>query len=122
MELAFRWLKSEPKDALYVPSGPLGPAKRAEIIKLAGETHTPAIYCFRIFALGGGLISAAFVNKILKGTSQSARSRRARIALGPRRPGHRVAQRSDARMQPELPFPTRVFLTPCWLTGSGRLC
>ena len=75
--LAFRWLKSEPKDALYVASGPLGPAKRAEIIKFAGETHTPAIYCFRIFAVGGGLMSfavdemelfrraAAFADKIL---------------------------------------------------------
>ena len=79
--LAFRWLKSEPKDALYVASGPLGPAKRAEIIKLAGETHTPAIYCFRIFAVGGGLMSfavdemeqfrraAAFVDKILRGAA-----------------------------------------------------
>lgn len=79
--LAFRWLKSEPKDALYVASGPLGPAKRSEIIKLAGETHTPAIYCFRIFAIGGGLMSfavdemeqfrraAAFVDKILRGAA-----------------------------------------------------
>ena len=74
-------LKSEPKDALYVAAGPLGPAKRAEIIKLAAETHTPAIYCFRIFALGGGLMSfavdeielfrraAAFVDAILKGAN-----------------------------------------------------
>jgi ABC-type uncharacterized transport system substrate-binding protein len=64
-----------------VASGPLGPAKRAEIIKLAGETHTPAIYCFGIFALGDGLMSldvdeierfghaAAFVDKIFKGTT-----------------------------------------------------
>jgi len=79
--LAFRWLKSEPKDALYVASGPLGPAKRAEIIKLAAETHTPAIYCFRIFTVEGGLMSfavdeielfrraAVFVDKILKGAA-----------------------------------------------------
>ena len=79
--LAFRWLKSEPKDALYVASGPLGPAKRAEIIKLAGETRTPAIYCVRIFVMGGGLMSfavdeielfqraATFVDKILKGAN-----------------------------------------------------
>ena len=79
VELAFRWLNSDRHDALYVASGPLGPAKRAEIIELAAASRLPAIYSFRIFAIGGGLMSfgadegalfrraAIFVDNILKG-------------------------------------------------------
>ena len=59
VELAFQWLRNEPCDALYVASGPLGPAKRAEIIKLAAAARIPAIYSFPIFPAGGGLMSLA---------------------------------------------------------------
>ena len=80
LELAFRWLKSEPSDALYVAPGPLGPAKRAEVIALAAEARVPAMYSFRGFALAGGLMSlapdehdlfrraATFVDQILRGS------------------------------------------------------
>ena len=80
IELAFRWLTSDRCDALYVASGPLGPAKRAEIIALAAGSRVPAIYSSPVFAAAGGLITfsadervlfrraAAFVDKILKGT------------------------------------------------------
>ncbi len=79
LELAFARLRSERCEAVYVASGPLGPAKRAEIIALAAESRLPAIYSFRVFPVGGGLMSygadyrdlfrraAAFVDKILKG-------------------------------------------------------
>jgi ABC-type uncharacterized transport system substrate-binding protein len=62
-----------------VASGPLGPAKRAQIIALAAESQLPAIYSFRVFPFDGGLMSyaadygdlfgraAGFVDKILKG-------------------------------------------------------
>jgi putative ABC transport system substrate-binding protein len=59
LELTFRWLRSEPSDALYVASGPLGPAKRAELIALAAQARMPAIYPFRVFAVAGGLMSLA---------------------------------------------------------------
>jgi putative ABC transport system substrate-binding protein len=52
-------LKSEPSDALYVASGPLGPAKRAEVLALAAQARIPAIYSFRVFRLAGGLMSLA---------------------------------------------------------------
>ena len=79
LELAFARLRSERCEAVYVASGPLGPAKRAEIIALAAESRLPAIYSFRVFPVGGGLMSfgadyrdlfgraAGFVDKILKG-------------------------------------------------------
>ena len=79
LELAFARLRVERCEAVYVASGPLGPAKRMRIIALAAESHLPAIYSFRVFAVDGGLISfaanygdlfrraAGFVNKILKG-------------------------------------------------------
>lgn len=79
IELVFRHLRSERCDAIYVASGPLGPAKRAKIIALAAEARLPAIYGFRVFAEGGGLISfgaderdlfrraAGFVDRILGG-------------------------------------------------------
>jgi putative ABC transport system substrate-binding protein len=59
LELAFMWLRSDRCDALYLASGPLGPAKRAQIIRLAAESRIPAIYSFRIFAAAGGLMSFA---------------------------------------------------------------
>lgn len=80
LQLAFRWLKSEPSDALYVASGPFGPAKRAEVIALAEGARIPAIYSFRVFAVAGGLMSlaaddhdlfrraATFVDQILRGS------------------------------------------------------
>jgi putative ABC transport system substrate-binding protein len=79
LELAFRWLGSDRYDGLYVASGPLGPAKRAEIIALANGARLPAIYAFSVFATSGGLMSfaadeadefhrsASFVDRILNG-------------------------------------------------------
>jgi ABC-type uncharacterized transport system substrate-binding protein len=79
LDLAFARLRAERSEALYMASGPLGPAKRARLIALAAESRLPAIYSFRIFAIEGGLISfsaehrdlfrraAGFVDKILKG-------------------------------------------------------
>jgi len=84
LELAFRWLSSDRYDALYVASGPLGPAKRAEIIALANGARIPAIYAFSVFAAGGGLMSfaadetdefhraASFVDRILNGAPPAA--------------------------------------------------
>src|SRR5712671_1696329 len=80
LELAFSRLRSERCEAVYVASGPLGPAKRAQLITLAAESRLPAIYSFRVFPIDGGLMSfgadyrdlfrraAGFVDKILKGT------------------------------------------------------
>jgi putative ABC transport system substrate-binding protein len=79
LELAFAWLRGERCEAVYVASGPLGPAKRAQLIALAAESRLPAIYSFRVFPVDGGLMSfgadyrdlfgraAGFVDKILKG-------------------------------------------------------
>jgi putative ABC transport system substrate-binding protein len=79
LELAFARLRGERCEAVYVASGPLGPAKRAQLIALAAESRLPAVYSFRVFPVGGGLMSygadygdlfrraAGFVDKILKG-------------------------------------------------------
>ena len=79
LELAFARLRSERCEAVYVASGPLGPAKRAQLIALAANSRLPAIYSFRVFPVDGGLMSfgadyrdlfrraAGFVDKILKG-------------------------------------------------------
>jgi len=79
LEFAFTHLRQEHCEAIYVVSGPLGPAKRAEIIELAAAARIPVIYSFRVFAAGGGLMSlatddsdlcrraAAFVDKMLRG-------------------------------------------------------
>src|SRR5215469_16975867 len=84
LELAFTRLRSDPCEAVYVASGPLGPAKRAQIIALAAEARLPAIYSFGIFPAEGGLISfaadygdlfrraAGFVDRILKGAKPAA--------------------------------------------------
>ena len=84
LELAFMRLRNDRCEALYVASGPLGPAKRARIIALAAESGLPAIYSFGIFPAEGGLMSfaadhadlfrraAGFVDKILKGTNPAA--------------------------------------------------
>src|ERR1700730_13301408 len=81
VELAFMRLHSERCEAVYVASGPLGPAKRAQIIALAAESRLPAIYSFRVFPVDGGLISfgaalrglsrraAGLVDKVLKGVN-----------------------------------------------------
>jgi putative ABC transport system substrate-binding protein len=81
LELAFARLRGERCEAVYVASGPLGPAKRAQLIGLAAESRLPAIYSFRVFPVDGGLMSfgadyrdlfgraAGFVDKILKGAS-----------------------------------------------------
>ena len=42
---------------LYVASGPLGPAKRRQLIALSAESRLPAIYSFRVFPVDGGLMS-----------------------------------------------------------------
>ena len=79
LELAFARLRGERCEAVYVASGPLGPAKRAQLIALAAESGLPAIYSFRVFPVDGGLMSfgadyrdlfrraAGFIDKILKG-------------------------------------------------------
>jgi putative tryptophan/tyrosine transport system substrate-binding protein len=79
LERAFGLLRSERCEAVYVASGPLGPAKRATIISLAAEARLPVIYSFRVFAVDGGLIAfgadyadllrraAGYVDKILNG-------------------------------------------------------
>ena len=81
LELAFARLRGERCEAVYVASGPLGPAKRAQLIALAAESRLPAIYSFHVFPVGGGLMSfgadyrdlfgraAGFVDKILKGAN-----------------------------------------------------
>ena len=84
LDLAFARLRAERSEALYMASGPLGPAKRARLIALAAESRLPAIYSFRIFPIDGGLMSfsaddrdlfrraAGFVDKILKGAKPAA--------------------------------------------------
>ncbi len=79
LELAFARLRGERCEAVYVASGPLGPAKRAQIIALAADSRLPAMYSFRVFPVGGGLMSfgadygdlyrraAGYVDKILRG-------------------------------------------------------
>ena len=47
-ELAFARLRGDLCEAIYVASGPLGPAKRSRIIALAEEARLPVIYSFRI--------------------------------------------------------------------------
>src|SRR5579864_2183512 len=81
LAFAFTRLRNDRCDAIYVASGPLGPAKRAEIIALAAEARLPVIYSFGQFAAAGGLISfatddndlfrraATFVDRILKGAN-----------------------------------------------------
>jgi putative tryptophan/tyrosine transport system substrate-binding protein len=81
LELAFARLRSERCEAVYLASGPLGPAKRATIISLAAEARLPAIYSFRVFPVEGGLMAfgadysdlfrraAGYVDKILKGVN-----------------------------------------------------
>jgi putative tryptophan/tyrosine transport system substrate-binding protein len=81
LEVAFARLRSERCEAVYVASGPLGPAKRAQLIALAADSRLPAIYSFRVFPVDGGLMSfgadyrdlfrraAGFVDKILKGAT-----------------------------------------------------
>ena len=79
VERAFLWVRSNHCDALYLVSGPLGPAKRAEIIALAADLRVPAVYSFPVFVAAGGLMSlapddndlfrraAGFVDKLLGG-------------------------------------------------------
>ena len=79
LELAFARLRGDRCEAVYVASGPLGPAKRAQIIARAAECQLPAMYSFRVFPVDGGLMShaadygdlfgraAGFIDKILKG-------------------------------------------------------
>jgi putative ABC transport system substrate-binding protein len=81
LELAFAMLRIERCEAIYVASGPLGPAKRTTIISLAAEARLPAIYSFRVFAAERGLMAfgadyrdlfrraAGYVDKILKGAN-----------------------------------------------------
>jgi ABC-type uncharacterized transport system substrate-binding protein len=79
IKLAFTHLQNDRCEAIYLASGPLGPAKRAQIIKNAADAGLPAIYSHGEFTVGGGLMSfgaderdlfhraAAFVDRILKG-------------------------------------------------------
>ncbi len=84
LDLAFARLRADRCEAIYVASGPFGPAKRTRLIGLAAESRLPAIYSFRIFPLEGGLMSfaadygdlfhraAGFVDRILKGATPAA--------------------------------------------------
>ena len=79
VRLTFIHLQNDRCEALYLASGPMGPAKRAEIINRAATARLPAIYSFGEFTAGGGLMSfaadtsdlfrraASFVDRILKG-------------------------------------------------------
>jgi hypothetical protein len=79
LDLAFRRIHADRCEAIYVASGPLGPAKRTQIIALAAASQLPAIYSFRVFPADGGLMSysadypdlfrraAGFVDNLLKG-------------------------------------------------------
>ena len=79
IDLAFIHLQNDHCEAIYVASGPLGPAKRAQVIDLAAKAHLPAVYPFVEFTVGGGLMSfttdtpdlfrraATFADRILKG-------------------------------------------------------
>ena len=81
LEFAFARLRGERCEAVYLASGPLGPAKRATIISLAAEARLPAIYSFRVFPVDGGLMAfgadyselfrraAGYVDKILTGAN-----------------------------------------------------
>jgi len=83
LRLAFARLRGEGCEAVYVASGPLGPAKRAQLVALAAASRLPAIYSFRIFPEDGGLMSfgadyrelfrraAGYADKILKGARPS---------------------------------------------------
>jgi putative ABC transport system substrate-binding protein len=84
LDLAFARLRADRCEAIYVASGPFGPAKRTRLIALAAQSRLPAIYSFRIFPLEGGLMSfaadygdlfrraAGFVDRILKGDNPTA--------------------------------------------------
>jgi putative tryptophan/tyrosine transport system substrate-binding protein len=86
LELAFARVQADRSQAIYVASGPLGPVKRARIIALAAESRVPAMYCFRIFPVEGGLMSfvadygdlfrraAGYVDRILKGAKPAEMS------------------------------------------------
>ena len=81
LELAFALLRIERCEAVYVASGPLGPAKRTTIISLAAEARPPVMYSFRVFAVESGLMAfgadygdlfrraAGYADKILKGAN-----------------------------------------------------
>lgn len=81
LEFAFTRLRNDRCDAIYIASGPLGPAKRAQIIAAAAQSRLPVIYSFGIFPAAGGLMSfatddndlfrraAGFVDRILKGAN-----------------------------------------------------
>ena len=64
-ERTFTWLRNDRCDGLYMASGPLGPAKRAELLASAEELRLPAIYPFRVFVGAGGLMSFAPDDKVL---------------------------------------------------------
>ena len=79
LERAFLWLRGDSCNAIYLASGPLGPAKRAEMITLAAASRLPALFPFRVFTAAGGLMSlapddadlfrraAGYVDKLLNG-------------------------------------------------------
>jgi putative ABC transport system substrate-binding protein len=81
LESAFATAEREQLHGLHVSSDPLFLTYRAEIVALAARAGLPAIYSFREFPAGGGLMSyapslpaayrrgAAFVDRILKGAS-----------------------------------------------------
>jgi putative ABC transport system substrate-binding protein len=80
-EAAFTTSVREKMQGLCINSSPLFVSHRAELAALAARAHLPAVYGFREFAIAGGLMSygaslsdlyrrkAAFIDKILKGTS-----------------------------------------------------
>jgi putative ABC transport system substrate-binding protein len=79
LEGLFAVMLAEHADALIVTDDPPAFTHRAKIIDLANRHHLPAMYSFKVFAEGGGLMAysasltdlwrraATYVDKILKG-------------------------------------------------------
>jgi putative ABC transport system substrate-binding protein len=84
IEPALSEFAKEPDGGLVVTPSPLTATRRAEIIESAARLRLPAIYPFRFYAAGGGLISygidqtelvreaASYVDRILRGASPAA--------------------------------------------------
>jgi putative tryptophan/tyrosine transport system substrate-binding protein len=83
LDIAFASAAAQHADAIIVFGDPLTIINATRVTALAAEHRLPAIYLFRLFATGGGLISygpdindlylraGGYVDKILKGTKPS---------------------------------------------------
>jgi ABC-type uncharacterized transport system substrate-binding protein len=89
LELAFARLRGDLCEAIYVASGPLGPAKRSRIIALAEEARLPVIYSFRILNRDGSPTKSWVANKEEPGFCY--------ISLSPRRRWRRLRAVSSCR-------------------------